>query len=157
MVKMRALALTLAALVAACSTEGPVGPPPAPPAAPPPAPPPPPPSPTTLIQLTSDAGDYIGGGQSYEYTQANAAINLDVSGGHLGLHIDGDQHWVADFVLPSANTSLQPGTYTGLTRYPFNDPVKGGLAWSGEGRGCNTLTGSMTIDTARYVGVTLTA
>src|SRR6266516_668219 len=111
----------------------------------------------TVIQLQSDPGDYIGAGKSYEYTKADAIITVGDTGGRFSLEVTGDEHWSADFVLPSANTSLQPGTYTGLTRYPFSDPAKGGLDWSGEGRGCNTLTGSMTIDTAKYDGSTLTA
>src|SRR6267378_3096599 len=80
-----------------------------------------------FIRLQSDVGDYIGAGQNYEYTQANA------------------------------NPILKRGQYEGLARYPFNDPAKGGLDWVGEGRGCNTLTGSFTIDSVRYDLTTLTA
>lgn len=39
---------------------------------------------------------------------------------------------------------LAPGTYTGAHRYPFNGNGPG-LSLSGEGRGCNELTGSFTI------------
>ncbi len=40
--------------------------------------------------------------------------------------------------------------YSGLTRYPFDDPAVGGLDWHGEGRGCNTLTGWFAIDDVTY-------
>jgi hypothetical protein len=31
-------------------------------------------------------------------------------------------------------------------RYPFNNPTKGGLAWSGQGRACNRINGWFVID-----------
>jgi hypothetical protein len=103
----------------------------------------------SFVKLQSDAGDYIGAGQSYEYTKSNAVISVTSAGSAIQVEIDGDQQWSAFFQLPTA--SIQPGTYTGLTRYPFHDPAKGGLSWYGEGRGCNTLTGSMKIDSIRYM------
>ena len=39
------------------------------------------------VRLQSDAGDYIGGGQTYDYTQANAIIHVTASAGHLGIGI----------------------------------------------------------------------
>jgi len=36
-------------------------------------------------------------------------------------------------------TQLQPGYYGNLSRYPFHNHVRGGLSWSGNGVGCNTL------------------
>ena len=105
-----------------------------------------------FVRLQSDPGDYIGGGRSYEYSQANALLTVTAVEGHLGLRVSGDQSWTADFQSPSGMTELRTGTYSGLTRYPFNDPVKGGLSWSGEGRGCNQLTASLTIDDVSYDG-----
>ena len=52
---------------------------------------------------------------------------------------------------------LEVGYYGDLQRYPFHNPVKGGLSWSGEGRGCNTLTGWFVVDSLTYDGNTLTA
>jgi hypothetical protein len=54
-------------------------------------------------------------------------------------------------------TQLQPGYYGNLMRYPFNNPVRGGLNWSGDGRGCNTLTGWLVVDNATYDNDILTA
>ena len=115
-----------------------------------------PPSPND-VRLESDVGDYIGGGQSYNYTQANASITVTASGGHLSIGIAGDQGWSGDFQMPSALNQLEPGNYTGLQRYPFNDPAKGGLSWYGEGRGCNTLLGWFAVDRVSYTGSALTA
>lgn len=110
-----------------------------------------------FIRLQSDVGDYIGAGQNYDYTQANAIISVAGTGGRLSVSVTGDQGWRGDFMSPTANPFLQPGKYEGLARYPFNDPAKGGVDWFGEGRTCNTLTGSFTIDSARYDVTTLMA
>jgi hypothetical protein len=116
------------------------------------SPQPPPPPPASFVKLTSDAGDYIGGGQTYSYSKANALIALTAQGGLLGVGITGDQAWQGDFQLPNTYSKLEAGTYGGLTRYPFDSPAVGGLSWSGEGRGCNTLTGSFTITKITYNG-----
>src|SRR6266576_2351088 len=110
-----------------------------------------------FIRLQSDVGDYIGAGQNYEYTQANAILSVAGTGGRLSVRVNGDQAWGGDFMSPTANPFLQPGKYEGLARYPFNDPAKGGLDWFGEGRGCNTLSGSFTVDSVTYAGNDLTA
>ena len=44
-----------------------------------------------------------------------------------------------------------------LQRYPFHNVTKGGLNWSGDGRGCNRLTGWFVIDRVTYSDSTLTA
>jgi len=109
----------------------------------------------SFVTLESDYGDYIGGGLSYSYDRTNALINVSASGGTLSVNIDGEQSWNATFVLPSSQTQLTVGTYSNLRRFPFHDAAAGGLSWSGEGRGCNTLTGSFTIDEAVYVAGSL--
>ncbi len=107
-----------------------------------------PPSPN-YVHLQSDNGDYIGIGQTYNYTHADAVIRLTASGGHVSISIEGDQWWFGDFQSPSTLTRLQPGNYTNLQR--------GELDWSGEGRGCNTLSGWFAIDSVTYAGDSLTA
>lgn len=109
----------------------------------------------TSITLQSDAGDYIGQGRNYSYTRSNANISVTANGGQFSVSIRGDQDWGGTFQLPMAIHTLQTGQYSGLQRYPFHDPIKGGLSWSGEGRGCNTLTGFFTVDGVAYVNGTL--
>jgi len=111
----------------------------------------------STVHLQSEVGDYIGGGGAFSYTKADAQISLSAAGGHLTLTITGDQRWTADFAVGSDLGELRAGTYGGLTRYPFHDPAKGGLSWSGEGRGCNTLTGAFTIGRVVYQGGALAA
>ncbi len=110
-----------------------------------------------FVYLQSDYGDYIGAGQSYLYTQANAQITVSASSDHLSLNINGNQYWYGDFQAMSGLSQLQPGYYGNLQRYPFHNPTKGGLDWSGQGRGCNTLTGWFVVDSVTYVGGALTA
>ncbi|HEV2750809.1 MAG TPA: hypothetical protein VGV12_09840 [Gemmatimonadales bacterium] len=108
------------------------------------------------VHLESDAGDYIGAGQKYSYDPESAIISATATGNHLTLNITGAQSWIGEFQGPSSQTRLTPGQYTGLQRYPFNDPAQGGLSWYGEGRGCNTLVGSFVIDSVTYVVDSLT-
>ena len=70
-----------------------------------------------------------------------------------GLH--GFSGWNGNFLMPQSASTLSVGLYEGLQRYPFNNPVKGGLSWSGEGRGCNTLSGWFAVDKVSYSGTTL--
>ena len=109
------------------------------------------------ISLQSDPGDYIGGGQSYTYTQANALLDVDADGGKFSIVVEGDELWAGNFQSPSGINQLQPGTYSNLQRYPFHDPAKGGLSWSGDGRGCNTLSGWFAVDSVTYTGTELTS
>jgi hypothetical protein len=109
------------------------------------------------VRLQSDAGDYIGAGLTYEYTQADALIYLTAGGGELAVQIDGDERWFGDFQVPDGFTRLEPGMYSDLQRAPFHDPAKGGLDWSGEGRGCNTLTGWFDVDSVTYLEDALAA
>jgi len=109
------------------------------------------------VYLESTAGDFIGGGRSYSYTQTNSVIKFGPSGGHLNVSIAGNQNWTGDFQAMGGMTQLSAGYYGGLNRYPFNNPVLGGLSWSGEGRACNTLSGWFVVDKATYDGSTLTA
>ena len=112
---------------------------------------------SSAIALQSDPGDYIGQGETHVYTQGNAILTVEAVGNRLHVAIAGEQQWFADFALPSALSQLQPGTYGNLTRFAFDDPAVGGLDWSGEGRGCNQIGGSIVVNSASYVGGQLSA
>ena len=104
----------------------------------------------TYLYLASDPGDYIGQGQSYLYTLADSLIDVTHNGGLVHLNLSGDEGWTADFKLPQDYSEAQVGYFPDLQRYPFHNPVKGGLSFFGEGRGCNTLTGWFVIDSIAY-------
>ena len=110
-----------------------------------------------FVYLKSDSGDYIGQGQTYTYTQATAILTVSATGGLLTVGVNGYQQWTGDFQAMNTLTQLQPGFYSGLTRYPFHNSVIGGLSWYGDGRGCNTLKGWFAIDNVTYDNGTLTA
>jgi hypothetical protein len=109
------------------------------------------------VYLESDFGDFVGQGANYLYTPADAQIGVSSSGARLTVNITGDEDWSGTFQGMNSLTLLAVGYYGDLRRYPFHNPVKGGLSWSGEGRGCNTLTGWFVIDSVTYNGNTLTA
>ncbi|MGE5286718.1 MAG: hypothetical protein ACM3ML_05845, partial [Micromonosporaceae bacterium] len=52
-------------------------------------------------------------------------------------------------MYPAPGSVLTVGTYPNATRYPFNGSGNG-LNVDGEGRGCNTLTGSFTVKQAVF-------
>jgi len=71
--------------------------------------------------------------------------------GRLTVGVTGSgQWWNGDFEVMNSLSQLQPGYYGGLQGSGFGNPVKGGLDWSGDGRGCNTLTGWFVIDSVTY-------
>jgi hypothetical protein len=119
-------------------------------------PPAPPPIPPSYVRLASDAGDFIGAGNRYSYSNANALLTVTASGAHLTITVEGDESWRGEFQLPDGYNELQEGSYDNLQRYPFHDTVAGGMAWSGEHRGCNILTGWLIIDSVTYDGTMLT-
>ena len=110
----------------------------------------------SYVRLQSDAGDFIGGGKSYEYTPANARLQVSANGASLTVTVTGDENWRGDFQLPNTLTKLQTGTYSNLTRFPFSSASTGGLSWEGEGRGCNTLTATLVIDAVTYNATNIT-
>lgn len=106
------------------------------------------------LSFSGDPDDYISGGRSYAYATASQDrlnISADNDRNHVSLSVDGanGDWWYLDFAAPSGKT-LAPGTYTGATRHPFNEPDEPGLSLSGNGRGCNTLTGSFTISAVEF-------
>lgn len=108
------------------------------------------PSSGNYVYLESASGDYIGQGRTYTYTPADATLTLNAIAGRLAVRVQGNQTWTGDFQAKADLVQLQPGYYPNLTRYPFHDSAIGGLSWSGDGRGCNTLTGWFAIDSVTY-------
>ena len=96
------------------------------------------------LSFVSDQGDYIGGGQSRSFTLDTASFTSrsGQNGGYFGVTVfpfEGG-FWFLDIAAPQG-AQLVPGAYEGAVRYPFQGPSQPGLSLSGDGRGCNTLTG----------------
>ncbi len=109
------------------------------------------------VYLSSTGGDYIGGGRTYLYTQVNATLRVTTMGNGVSVSVGGNESWNAQFVPMNALGKLEKGYYGNLSRYPFHNPIKGGLSWSGEGRGCNTLSGWFVVEDVTYVNGNITA
>jgi hypothetical protein len=114
-----------------------------------------PPAGTTLVTYAGDPGDFISGGQSSSLSLTGLKAIAWMSPNRPGVDITFQTasgapttSWSFSFSAASG-TRLEPGTYTGATRHPFNSGVPG-LSVSGNGRGCNTLTGSFVVLEAVY-------
>ena len=94
----------------------------------------------------SDEGDFVGLGKTYRYDDRSARIS--VSGSHINLviSVSGNEQWSAELRGMEMQQKLEPGYYPGITGSRFHNPVKGGLSWTGEGRGCRESTGWFAID-----------
>ncbi|MFD4689606.1 hypothetical protein [Streptomyces sp. NPDC058463] len=106
------------------------------------------------LAFSGDEGDWISGGGSYAYsTDAQDKVSVTGSSDNrvISLSVDGanGDWWYLDLAAPEG-TTLAPGTYAGATRYPFNEAAEPGLSLGGNGRGCNTLTGSFTITAVEF-------
>lgn len=104
------------------------------------------------LTFAGDAGDYITGGQTYSYsTESGDVLSVaSADGGTVNIGVTGynGDWWYLAFDAPAGQT-LAPGTYSEATRYPFNGAGPG-LSLTGNGRGCNTLTGSFTVLAATF-------
>jgi hypothetical protein len=99
------------------------------------------------LSMTSDAGDWVGQGQTWSYDAgAGDVFGVTTTAGTVegSIQTASGTWWNMSFGAPQGET-LATGTYDGATRYPFHDPSGPGLEVSGDGRGCNTLTGSFTV------------
>lgn len=112
----------------------------------------------TALYFFSEPGDFIGAGLEQTFTPEEADFNVsrNFRGGTSFLidnafrpERDNFIFWILDFA-PPVDLPLVPGSYGKATRFPFNSPVKPGLSFSGDGRGCNTLTGQFVVLDAAY-------
>lgn len=107
----------------------------------------------TSLTMFSDPGDYIGGGQFQFYTPAEGTFSAQrnyAEGVSLSFNTASYDHWwYLDFAAPN-NQPLSVGTYAGAVRFPFQGTSQPGLSVYGDGRGCNTLTGSFQVLDVTY-------
>lgn len=115
----------------------------------------------TAFRFTSTPGSWVGHGYlNYSVSPAtNWSFTATASPDHTYVRLSArsldpnaptsNYYW--DLELESPNASpLAPGTYTGATRYPFNDPGEPGLTLSGNHRGNNENAGYFTIFQAEF-------
>lgn len=116
-----------------------------------------------VIYLESASGDYVGTGRTELLRPAPEHMYMAEDwAGHIRFYYSPPwaSFWGGEFSAPAISDRLQRGFYGSLRRYPFDNPVEGGLSWSSEGRGCNRVWGWFAIDRLKKVagetrGVTL--
>ena len=102
-----------------------------------------------LLQFDGTAGDYISQGREWFLTSVNGLFTIGRNFDN-GISIDHDTplpnltFWSLEFAAPG-DVDIVVGTYNGATRYPFQAAADPGLSLSGDGRGCNQLTGSFDV------------
>ena len=102
------------------------------------------------LTMASDPGDWVGQGGSYEFSVAagdSFSATASGDGTFIGVSVfpEGGSFWFVDLAAPLGEP-LVPGTYTGATRAPFRAPGEPGMDISGDGRGCNQILGSFTVN-----------
>lgn len=110
----------------------------------------------TTVELVSEPGDYVGQGAAYSYDDTNADIRfsrnfdngINMSIQRLPGETSGDW-WYMSMAAPG-DAEITVGSYDGATRFPFHDFDDPGFSFSGNGRGCNTSTGSFDVYTVEY-------
>lgn len=101
----------------------------------------------TSLWFGSEFGDYIGQGAVASYAPPGSTFSVRGTAADVSVSLDAPasgQWWTVTLAAPTGQV-LRPGSYPGATRAPFRAPGEPGLSVSGSGRGCNTLTGSFTI------------
>lgn len=108
---------------------------------------------TTRLFLDSQPGDFIGGGIEQTFTEADgvffASRNFD-NGVSVRFNTPNFSHWWQVDFAAANEAPLTVGVYEGAIRFPFQGSGQPGLSVSGDGRGCNTLTGRFEVHEVAY-------
>lgn len=98
-----------------------------------------------LLTWRSPQGDFIGGGTNLSLTAADFGVpQSTVNSTTVNVSLVTDSFFSLHFAAIAGGTLL-PGTYLAAERWPFQSAGHPGLDVSGQGRGCNQLTGQFTI------------
>ena len=119
-----------------------------------------------VLTLQSEAGDFIGNGKTYRYTDADVQqffVNLFHLQSaataspdymemifHVGKGTKAGDFWDLTLGTNKLNKSLVPGSYATATRAPFALDNTAGLDFDLNGSGCNTVTGRFTISAITF-------
>ena len=97
----------------------------------------------TSVVMYSDSGDYIGGGQTRLFTPGTSSITVSGSTSDLTVGVSGGasgDSYGLEFAAPPGGV-LAPGVYDKAQRAAFREAGHPGIDVSGDGRGCNTISG----------------
>jgi hypothetical protein len=94
------------------------------------------------------------GKEPHEFVQARyhagGAATASADDNFVGVNISGDTTWTLDFAAPQGQALAAGTTHDNAARYPFQTSTEPGLSLYGDGRGCNTVTGSFTVNKAVF-------
>lgn len=107
---------------------------------------------TTTLVLQSQAGDYVGGGLNQSFGEMDGTFQVNVFSNDVNFifHTPSYSHFWNLAFGAADHGPLVPGVYEGATRAPFRSAGEPGLDVSGDGRGCNQLTGRFEVIEATY-------
>ena len=116
-------------------------------------------SPLTMLSFQGH-GDYIAGSATYFYSPADGRFDLRSGTSRSDNLIDTilllfntpgfDHFWSLAADTAELNAPLAVGVYPNAQRWPFEAAGHPGFDLSGDGRGCNTLTGNFTVLDASF-------
>lgn len=104
------------------------------------------PTSVTSYSFTSEAGDYIGLGESRDYRAPQTGIEISGTAGYVTVRVNADSEWWTIELAAPRGETLRPGRYVDAERAAFREGRSPGLDVSGTGRGCNEVWGSFWID-----------
>lgn len=101
---------------------------------------------TTALFFESQAGDYIGAGQTRTYAPTDATFQAGPSfdqGASFWIQATNLSFWWRLTLVATGGAPLTVGSYTGAKRFPFT--AGHALEFAGSGRGCSRATGRFDI------------
>jgi hypothetical protein len=110
-------------------------------------------SPQASLSFTSQAGDYVGQGQSMSFTDGTAGSTVTVSRRGDGIQVSQQQFangaLVQNWTLIAAMPTGQAWTTGSFVSTRMGSPTTAGIDFGGDGRGCNQSFGTMTVNAIR--------
>jgi len=109
------------------------------------------------MHFSSDTGDYVAGGVLKVWTIKESTFAIGGTNSYLRMSVSGEgDWWYLDFRAPS-NGHLVPGQFQAAERAPFTTGKAPGLQVTGDGRGCNTVSGRFEIKTIDWTSAATVA
>jgi hypothetical protein len=118
-------------------------------------------APSMRLETTSEVGDFVGGGRSRAYTEADGTLYAPNTGRSTPGRVDFAEFYLEPgppefnrwFLLMVSTRelgiALQPGRYLNAERASFANAGRPGLDVTQDGSGCNTIAGSFVIKEIR--------
>jgi hypothetical protein len=89
-------------------------------------------------------GEFVSNGRRISLPPATVVGVAESDAHSLELSFGGPESWELDLSVPE-DRQIEPGRYTDAQRYPFQNAGLPGLAFSGDGRACNEVSGEFTV------------